>query len=580
MLLSFNKHKGSSGFSHLTTDQKVGGSSPSKRTSEQASKLLACNPLSDSSQQADNRAVDTPVDTRNPENSGSGSHAEDLTAICRDTGVLIFDMQNAPGISETQTESTDVLPYPEENINGRNTRNRTTDSARSGSLPEGLSLDNEETGSLQVGNDDPDWSRSPSHNKGTAPVHNEPGTSGKNRSVKKVKTRPGVIQLRDGRFMTRLELAPDANGERRRKNFTGKTQQDAIDKKQAYLTNVSRNISPEGHKVKFREFAAWWIENVAPHTCNDNTINNYQTTLRLHVLPIIGNMRLQEIRGRHVDEVVFSIQDKGLSLSARKAARRVISTVFSDARRRDLVDDNPVSRSLPPRTAPGEFPKRKATLTPDQTAHVLQHLQGHQYGLLFKTYIYTGMRRGEVAGLTWGDLSHNSGQPLLTVTKQLKEVTKKNPDGVGVTTLEETPPKTFHGNRGVPIPMHLYRDFELLRIERGEASENDRIFQDSLGGQLWPSNITKQWAKIRKELGLSAVRLHDLRHSFARTALQGGAPIETVSDTLGHHSITITKDIYASSIPGAARKATDAFSSVIEEAVQFDQITKTYNAQP
>ncbi len=488
-------------------------------------------------------------------------------------------MQNSPDFPETHPESTDVLPYTEESTNGRTNRNRTTDRPGSGSLSESVGVDNEEASSLPIGNNDSDRPRSPSDTQSPAPVHRKSRATGTNQSLKKVKTRPGVIQLKDGRFMTRLELAPDANGNRRRKNFTGKTQQDVIDKKQAYLTNVSRNISPEGHKVKFREFAAWWIENVAPHTCNDNTINNYQTTLRLHVLPIVGNMRLQEIRGRHVDEVGFSIQGKGLSLSARKAARRVISTVFSDARRRDLVDDNPVSRSLPPRTAPGEFPKRKATLTPGQTAHVLQYLQGHQYGLLFKTYIYTGMRRGEVAGLTWGDLSHNSGQPLLTVTKQLKEVTKKNPDGVGVTTLEETPPKTFHGNRGVPIPLHLYRDFELLRIERGENSENDRIFQDSVGGQLWPSNITKQWAKIRKELGLSAVRLHDLRHSFARTALQGGAPIETVSDTLGHHSITITKDIYASSIPGAARKATDAFSSVIDESLVIRQMESSYQLE-
>jgi integrase len=189
------------------------------------------------------------------------------------------------------------------------------------------------------------------------------------------------------------------------------------------------------------------------------------------------------------------------------------------------------------------------------------------------------MRRGEVAGLTWGDLSHNSGEPLITVTKQLKEVTRKNPDGVGITTLEETPPKTFHGNRAVPIPLHLYQDLERLKHQRKVTDENEKIFQDVLGGQLWPSNITKQWGKIRSELGLKAVRLHDLRHSFARTALQGGAPIETVSDTLGHHSITITKDIYASSIPGAARKATDAFSAVLEEAVTFEALAKTFNSQ-
>jgi integrase len=488
-------------------------------------------------------------------------------------------MQNSLGISKTQPGSADVLPYPEENINGRNQRNRTDDSPGGGSFPEDLSVDNAQASSVPIGDNDSDRPRSPSDIEGTSPVHRQPRATGKSQPVKKVKTRPGVLQLKDGRFMTRLELAPDATGKRRRKNFTSSTQQGAIDKKQAYQANVSRNISPEGLKVKFRDYSTWWLKNVAPHTCNPNTINNYETTLRLHITPVLGNMRLQDIRGRHVDDVVYSIQGKGLSLSARKAARRVISTIFSDARRRDLVDDNPVTRSLPPRTAPGEFPKRKATLTPDQTAHVLQYLQGHQYGLLFKTYIYTGMRRGEVAGLTWGDLSHNSGEPLVTVTKQLKEVTRKNSDGIGITTLEETPPKTFHGNRAVPIPLHLYQELERLKNHVGVTNENERIFHDSLGGQLWPSNITKQWSKIRTELGLKSVRLHDLRHSFARTALQGGAPIETVSDTLGHHSITITKDIYASSIPGAARKATDAFSSVIDESLLIREMESSYQLE-
>lgn len=131
----------------------------------------------------------------------------------------------------------------------------------------------------------------------------------------------------------------------------------------------------------------------------------------------------------------------------------------------------------------------------------------------------------------------------------------------------------------MPIPLHLYQDLERLKQQRKVTDENERIFQDALGGQLWPSNITKQWSKIRTELGLKSVRLHDLRHSFARTALQGGAPIETVSDTLGHHSITITKDIYASSIPGAARKATDAFASMVDNEVVFREITQNLNSQ-
>ncbi|NBQ98715.1 MAG: hypothetical protein EBU12_10965, partial [Microbacteriaceae bacterium] len=221
------------------------------------------------------------------------------------------------------------------------------------------------------------------------------------------------------------------------------------------MTNMSRNIEPEGHTTKFRDFANNWLENIAPNTCNPNTLNNYAICLNLHILPVVGNMRLTEFRGRHIDDVLTEIQRKGLSISSRKAARRVMSTVFTAAVRRDLLDRNPVTNSMPPKLAPGEFAKRKVVLTPDDTVKVLNYLSGKEDEFLFKTYIFTGMRRGEVAGLTWGDLSYNGQDFLITVTKQLKEVTRKSKDGKGTSTLEETPPKTINGNRAINISGEL-----------------------------------------------------------------------------------------------------------------------------
>jgi integrase len=106
----------------------------------------------------------------------------------------------------------------------------------------------------------------------------------------------------------------------------------------------------------------------------------------------------------------------------------------------------------------------------------------------------------------------------------------------------------------------------------GIRDENERVFRDSIGGQLWPSNITKRWKKIRTELGFEQVRLHDLRHSYAVNSLRGGAPLEALSDAMGHHSITVTKDIYAKSIPGSGQKVSDAFNSMIVPAQEIDKI--------
>ena len=492
----------------------------------------------------------------------------------RDTRVLICSMETSEQTPNIQVDSQEVSPTQKENLEP--TRNRRANSRTSGQIPPAISVINEATTPEEGSSFNSNRKKPKSDPGGTKAIRSKPRTTSKN--FRKVKTRPGVTQVAERSFITRIELPPGPDGKRRRKKFTSTTQQGVLDKRDEYITNLSRNIEPEGHTTKFKDFARMWLEEIAPRTCNPNTVNNYAICLRLHILPVIGNMRLTEFRGRHIDDVLAHMQYRGLSIHSRRAARRVMSTIFTQAVRRDLLDRNPVANSLPPKLAPGEFAKRRIVLSPDDTVKVLRHLNGKEDELLFKTYIFTGMRRGEVAGLTWGDICDNGRDLLITVTKQVKEVTRKSKDGKGSTVLEETPPKTINGNRAVNISRELYQDLMAYKHALGIRDENERVFRDSIGGQLWPSNITKRWKKIRKELGFDQVRLHDLRHSYAVNSLIGGAPLEALSDVMGHHSISVTKDIYAKSIPGSGAKVSDAFNSVIVPAVQFGALTERIKA--
>lgn len=88
--------------------------------------------------------------------------------------------------------------------------------------------------------------------------------------------------------------------------------------------------------------------------------------------------------------------------------------------------------------------------------------------------------------------------------------------------------------------------------------------------------MTAAWSKIRVRLGYEEVRVHDLRHSFARNALLLGAPLEAVSDVLGHHSITITKDTYASTVVGASQKVTRLIEHMLSEAGTIQAFEKQF----
>lgn len=374
--------------------------------------------------------------------------------------------------------------------------------------------------------------------------------------------------------MTRVELPRGPNGERRRKDFKAKTQQEAIDKRQRYLTNLDRHIEPEGAVRKVREFGDWWIQHEAPETCNATTLRSYRDALRKHIYPVIGHMRLQEVRGKHVDAVVSTMLEKGLTLSTRKGARRVISTLFAAARRRDLVDDNPVTRSKPPRLAPGEMTRARSVLSPDQVVAVAKALNGHPYEGVFKLALFGGVRRGEALAVTWGDLWTNGETFGVIITKQVKEVPHYSPDGTTVMRVEITPPKTQNGNRRVPIPQWFYE--EIMSSRPKVAGDGDLIFMGPQSGPIWPSNVTKAWKKFVTSQSLYGVRLHDTRHSFARNALSAGAPLEALSEVLGHADIGITKNTYASSVNGATEKVGAALYAQLEFAAEVQTLEQTF----
>ena len=74
--------------------------------------------------------------------------------------------------------------------------------------------------------------------------------------------------------------------------------------------------------------------------------------------------------------------------------------------------------------------------------------------------------------------------------------------------------------------------------------------------------------RVLKRAGLSRVRFHDLRHTFATLALQNGVDIKTVSGMLGHHSAGFTLDTYTHVTTSAKKEAANTMGSILSGALQ------------
>ena len=178
--------------------------------------------------------------------------------------------------------------------------------------------------------------------------------------------------------------------------------------------------------------------------------------------------------------------------------------------------------------------------------------EAERRGLLAAFYLEltTGLRRGELLALQWDDLDFKTG--TLTVNKQVYEVKGQ---------LQVSVPKTRASIRRLVLPPGVV---EVLRAYR-ETVDSRWMFpspqkEDS---PLDPAAVRKKLSVVLKRAGCPAARFHDLRHTFATSALEHGMDVKTLSTVIGHVSSATTLNVYAHVTDEMRRKAADKIDRAI-----------------
>jgi integrase len=157
----------------------------------------------------------------------------------------------------------------------------------------------------------------------------------------------------------------------------------------------------------------------------------------------------------------------------------------------------------------------------------------------------TGMRRGELAGLTWRSLDLDGAR--LSVDQQLV------PAPVGV---RFGPPKSSRSLRTIALDpetvdaLREHRDAQLLERDlAGDAyADRDLVFAAELGAPIHPQRLTEWFRKHRKAAGIPSGSLHVLRHTAATLALTAGVPVHIVAARLGDRAETVLS-VYSHLLP-------------------------------
>lgn len=326
----------------------------------------------------------------------------------------------------------------------------------------------------------------------------------------------------------------------------------------AASTVTAEGISP--HVVEQRSLASWmdeWLERRTREGLRSATLAAYSRYIRKDIAPALGALNLTEIRRRDVDAFLHGLLRAGRGVVTVHRIHAVISSAFATAVRLDLVPVNPATGVELPR----ESTKKLQVWEPNQVVRFLDAAAATRLGPLYEVVVRTGLRRGEVAGLRWGDIDLEARR--LIVRQQRVQVDS-------VVVLNHA--KTEHGqDRRVTLDATTVAQLLAWRgVQDADRhawgssyQESGWVFTYEDGRPLEPHYISKTFRKIVRAIDLPHLTFHGLRHEHASLLLSAGVPITAVSKRLGHSSAAITSDLYSHLLEDADRRMADAIETVL-----------------
>ena len=328
---------------------------------------------------------------------------------------------------------------------------------------------------------------------------------------------------------------------------------------QAFLTDVLSRLGDGSYaapsKTTLGEFLSGeWLPAVEG-TLRPNSAATYRSLVRQQILPRLGHVRLQALTGGRLNGFYGELEQAGLSVATRRLVHAVLHRVLRDAVRWGQLVRNPVDMADPPAAARS----RAQAWTAKELARFLEHVRGDRLFPLWRLAATTGMRRGELAGLTWRCLSLDEAR--LSVEQQLL----RTRGGVTFGT-----PKSTRSRRTValdPETVRILREHrEVQLVERAYAgpayADRDLVLCDELGGPAHPDRLTESFAQHRKAAGIPVGTLHILRHTAATLALTEGVPVHIVAARLGDNPNTVLST-YAHLLPQSDELAAERVAALL-----------------
>ena len=366
----------------------------------------------------------------------------------------------------------------------------------------------------------------------------------------------GITQRANGMYRGRFNY----NGETYTRNSYNL--KEIIQQMEDLRYEVKHGLKGKGDNVNLDSWFDVWLNVHKKKTIKETTQARYYDFYQRYIKKQIGKHKLANINPLILERLFQKMADDDFSTKTIRDVYNILNSMFKYAIHNRLIAFNPCAGVCLPKTKT----KEKRVLTIVEQKEVLEHSKGRIYENLIIVALGTGMRAGELLGLTWEDIDFFKKEiHIKTTLVYVKDIK------TGEYTFKHQTPKTKNGIRDIPMQDSVYKALkkQYVQLKEMELAANNwepldgfnnlvfvgkngkpisvHSFQVSLG---WiEKSINKERMRIAEENKTNYEPIphfypHSLRHTFATRCFDAGLDVKTVQMYMGHFSTSITYDTY------------------------------------